>query len=343
MKRLILSCLVTAAVLDCAAGARADAGAGTTAANFLKVPVAAIPTAMAEAYTAMVGPDSILYNPAALGLMSYSSFSGSHNQYLQGITQEYATLNWRFPFGTFGAAYSALSSGQIDAYDSDDMPAGKTSTSHSVMTVSYAQSWPHFRQDARHLDPMLATPSWTRVSPVTDYRPRSYRVAAGVSVKKITETLDTESSSAQAFDAGLMLLLPGHFQFGLSALNVGGKEKMVNESFQLPSSVRLGMATDFHTVNDVMIFTLASDLVKYRDSAYFNNTGVEVDVMRLFQFRVGYRTSKDTGSRMCGGIGMNFDKLTDKDSMVLGFRADYSYVDYGDLGTTQRIGVQFIW
>ncbi len=322
---------------------RAGADAGTTAANFLKIPVAAIPSAMSDAYTAMVGPDSILYNPAALGLLSYSSFSGAHNQYLEGITQEYAALLYSFRYGTVGAAFTSVASGKIDAYDADDMPIGKTSTSHRMMMISYGRSWPHFNEDAGRLDPMLITPSWTKVEPVTSFRPRSYRFSAGVSVKKITEKLDEETSSAQAFDAGLMLLLPGHFHMGLAALNFGGGQKIVKDTFQPPSSVRFGVAKDFHTMNDVMIFTLASDAVKYRDTAYYNTTGVEVDVMRMFQFRLGYKTSKDAGSRLSGGFGLNFDRLAEKDSLVHGMRADYAFVDYGDLGATHRLGIQLIW
>ena len=335
--------LAAAAAAFLRPAALAESSAGTTSANFLKIPVAAIPTALGGAYAGMVGPDSILYNPAGLGLLSYSAFSGSHNRYLDEITQEYAALAWRFPFGTVGAAYTALNTGQIPAYDDSDMPIGNTSASQSMLVVSYAQSWPHFKQDARRLDPMLATPSWTRVAPVTDYRPRSYRVSLGVSAKRITEKLDSESASAQAFDAGLLLLLPGHFQFGASALNMGGTMKLVSEAYKLPSSYRFGLVKDFHTVNDVMVFTLVSDMVKYVDQPYLNVTGVDVDFMRLFQFRLGYVTNKDTGSRLSGGLGMNFDRLTDKDSMVLGVRADYAFSDYGDLGTTHRIGVQFIW
>ncbi len=318
-------------------------GAGTTAADFLKIPVAALPSGMGEAYTAMVGPDSMLYNPAGLGLLSYSSFSGSHNQYLDGITQEYIAATWRSPYGTVGAAFSSLSSGKIDAYDSNDMHIGVTSTGHRMMMLSYAQSWPHFGKDTGMLDPMLINPSWTRVAPVKDYRPREYRVSFGASVKKISEKLDRAQASTYAFDAGALLILPHHFHAGVSALNLGGKEKFVEESYKLPSALRFGLAKDFHTVNDVIIFTLASDAVKYSDQNSLVATGLQADIMRMFQLRVAYRTRQDSGSRICGGFGMNFDRMADKNSFLRGARLDYSYLDYGGLGATHRLGVQFIW
>ncbi len=342
--RAYLTVLSTAALLAaCNCLPAAAGGAGTTSANFLKVPVAALPSGMGEAYTAMVGPDSILYNPAGLGLLSYSAFSGAHNQYILGIKQEYLALAWRFPFGTVGAAFDALSSGNIDAYDENDMLVGKTSTLQTMTVVSFAQSWPNFKEDKGKLDPMLITPSWTRIEPVADYRPKSYRLAAGASVKKIGEKLDGESASAYAFDAGLTLILPGHFHVGASALNIGGTEKVLQESYRLPSSLRFGLAKDFHTVGDIMVFTVASDLVNYSDIGYVSGTGLQVDVMKMFQLRFGYKTRKDSGSRVSGGFGLNFDRLSDKNSFLHGARLDYAYIDYGALGTTSRIGVQFIW
>lgn len=325
-----------------AAPARAG-GAGTTAANFLKVPVAAVPTAMGEAYGAMAGPDSILYNPAGLGLLSYSSFSGAHNQYLVGIKQEYLALAWRFPFGTVGAAFSSMSSGDIDAYDENDMPIGNTSSSHQLAVLSFGKSWPYFRKDLGRIDPMLISPGWTRIEPVRDYRPKSYRVAVGGSVKKISEKLAGESASSYAFDAGATLVLPRRLQLGVSAQNLGGDRKLGSASAELPSALRFGVAKGFSTVNDVMAFTVASDMVKYSDREYLSATGLEIDVMKMFQLRLGYKTQKDSGSRICGGFGLNFDRLSEKGGLLKGARLDYAYVDYGNLGTTSRIGVQLVW
>lgn len=344
MKKSARIMLAAAAFLAALSGPPARAGgAGTTTANFLKIPVAAMPSGLAEAYTAMVGPDSMLYNPAGLGLLSYSSLSGSHNQYIDGITQEYLAATWRSPWGTLGAAFSTLSSGDIDAYDSNDMRIGSTSSGHRMMSLSIAQSWPHFNQDIGKLDPMLITPGWTKVALVRDYRPRAYRLSAGATVKKISEKLGADSASAYAYDAGLLLVLPHHLHVGVSALNMGGEEKFAGETYKLPSSLRFGLAKDFRTINDVMVFTLSSDLVKYSDSDYLSATGLETDVMRLFQLRIGYQTRKDSGSRICGGFGMNFDSLSDKNSFLRGARMDYAYLDYGSLGVTHRLGVQFIW
>jgi hypothetical protein len=242
-----------------------------------------------------------------------------------------------------GAAFSSLSSGDIDSYDANDMRVGAISTGHRMAMLSYAQSWPNYGKDKGMLDPMLINPSWTRIEPVKDYRPRAYRLALGASVKQVNERLAREKASSLAFDAGALLILPRHFHAGLSALNFGGREKFVEENYKLPSELRFGIAKDFHTVNDVIVFTLASDLIKYSDQGSFVVAGLQSDIMRMFQLRLGYRTRKDSGSRIAGGFGMNFDRLADKNSFLRGARLDYAYLDYGGLGGTHRVGVQFIW
>ena len=68
--RVNIIAVAAALLAACPAASVRAGGAGATAASFLKIPVAAMPSGMGEAYTAMVGPDSILYNPAGLGLMS---------------------------------------------------------------------------------------------------------------------------------------------------------------------------------------------------------------------------------------------------------------------------------
>ncbi|MBU2572880.1 MAG: hypothetical protein KKH28_02230 [Elusimicrobia bacterium] len=322
---------------------RASSETGTTAANFLKIPVAVIPSAMGEAYTAMVGPDSILYNPAGLGLLSYPSFSGSHNQYLEGITQEYAALTYRSKYGTFGFGFSMLTSGEITAYDGNDMNIGHTSTNHRFVMLSYAQSWPHFDADIGKLDPMLITPSWTRVEPVIDYRPKAYRIALGASIKQVGEKLADQKSTAYSFDAGALAVLPAHVQIGVSVLNFSGRQKFADETYDLPRVLRAGIAKDFHTINDIMIFKTAADVVKYSDYGFFGCIGFETDVMRVFQLRIGYKTQRDTGSRISGGFGMNFDSFTEKENIIHGVRVDYAYLDYGNLGATHRLGLQLIW
>lgn len=336
--------LLTAAFLAASPAVPVLAGdsPGLTGANFLKIPVAAMPAAMGESYTALIGPDSALYNPGALGLLGYSSFSGSHNTYLADITQEYAALSVRTRYGTAGFSFSSLSSGGITAYDADDQIIGETETSHRVAALTFARSWPNFPSDIGMIDPMIIPPSWTRIHEVRDYRPKAYRFAAGVTVKHIMEELDDDSSSAWAADAGVMLVLPGRVQIGASALNLGTSQNFSSESAALPSSYRFGVAKDFHTVKDLMVFTVAADAVKYRDASLYQSFGLEVDILRFLQVRAGHKTSDNALAATTVGFGFNFDKFTES-GFLKGIRVDYASIGYGELGSTSRIGLQAVW
>ncbi|MBI4655175.1 MAG: hypothetical protein HY746_00355 [Elusimicrobia bacterium] len=316
---------------------------GATSANFLKIPVAVIPSALGQSYTAMISPDSILFNPAGLGLLSYSCFSGSHNQYVVGIRQEYAAITYRSKYGAVGLGFSMLDSGDIPSYDQDDILLGNTDTSHQFIILSVSQSFPNFPQDRGKLDPMIITPNWTRIEPVTDYRPKVYRFSIGASAKSVAETLDDLTSKTYTFDFGALLVLPHHFQIGASFLNAGGKQKFFTSSYEVSSVSRFGIAKDFHTVGDIMIFTLIGDMVKESDKDRYGSFGIETDILRLFQFRMGYVSRKDEGSKISGGLGLNLDRFTEKENIISGARVDYAYLNYGDFGATHRIGFQLIW
>lgn len=315
---------------------------GTTSANFLKMPVAPVPTGMGQAYTAMYGTDSVLYNPSGLAIMNYSSFSAAHNQYFMNMTQEYAALNLRFPFGTIAASYTSFSSGKFQGYDSGDNPTGNISAQFSAAGITFAKSWPYFEEDRGMIDPMPVTPFWSRLENVEDFRPKTYRFSVGATIKNISENLEESTANTFAFDAGALLILPGHWQFGFSTMNNGGNIRHEVESFPLPSVVRIGVAKDVHTKGDVMIFTFSADGVKYRDSDMFLAAGTEVNIARVFQARAGYSTQSDILGAFTAGAGLSLD-MFGAEGFLKGARLDYAFSNYASFGATHRIGFQIIW
>jgi len=128
---------------------------GTTSANFLKIPIAPVPSGMGQAYTAMYGTDSVMYNPAALAIMNYSSISGAHEQYIMEMSQEYLAANLRFKFGTIAFSYNGFSSGKFQGYADDggiERPSGNISAEFNSVAVSFAKSWPYFPEDKGKLE-----------------------------------------------------------------------------------------------------------------------------------------------------------------------------------------------
>ena len=315
---------------------------GTTSANFLKMPVAPVPSGMNQAYTALYGTDSVLYNPGALAIMNYSSISGAHEQYFLDMTQEYLAANLRFKFGTIALSYNSFSSGKFQGYEIGDLPTSKISAGFSAIGLTFSKSWPYFPEDRGMLDPMPVTPYWSRLEQVEDFRNKTYRLSIGATAKYINEDLYESKSGTFAFDTGALLILPGHWQFGFSALNYGGKIKHYEKAYPLPSVLRAGVAKDIHTKSDVMIFTFDVDGVKYTDADLFLTLGTEVNIAKVFQVRVGYSSEKDVLNNLTAGAGMSLD-IFGEDGFFSGARIDYAFGSYGDFGATHRIGFQVIW
>ena len=220
----------------CWAGSLFASDYGTTSANFLKIPVAPVPAGLGQAYTAMYGTDSVLYNPGALAIMNYSSVSGAHAQYFSDMTQEYFAANMRFDFGTIALSYVSLSSGKFAGYQqtsggpATDNPTGDISAQFSSMALSFSKSWPYFPEDRGMIDPMPITPFWGKMEEVEDFRVKTYRLSLGATIKRVSEDLYETTASTIGMDVGALLILPGHWQFGASALNYGGKIKHAYES-----------------------------------------------------------------------------------------------------------------
>ncbi|MFA6583637.1 MAG: hypothetical protein WCS77_05005 [Elusimicrobiaceae bacterium] len=330
------------ALVFCAGPAMADS-AGTTAANFLKIPIAPIPAALGSAYTAMSGVDSIMYNPAGLGLLSFASFSGAHNQYLEGITQEYGALAVPFSWGRVGAAFTTLSSGDFDAYDENGSHIGQTNSSHMMFALSYANSFPYVAEDRGLHDRMLMMPDWSKIDDVERYRSQTFRFSFGGTVKYIRERLDDTSSSAMAFDGGVILVPYKYVQLGASVQNLGQQQKFSEEGFDLPLTYRAGIATNIVAPKRLVVVKFLADAVKEKDRDLAFNFGSEIGVNQMVQGRIGYRTNQNLGNGFTFGAGLCLDRFSEDSYFVSGVRFDYAYIFQGAFGASHRIGLQILF
>ena len=337
-KKLAFSCVIALVSAVC----RAD-DTGTTGANFLKIPVAPVPTAMGQAYTAISGVDSIMYNPAGLGLMSYSAVSLAHNSYIEGIHQEYLAAAVHTNIGTFGAAFTTLSSGDFDAYDENGASIGTTNSSHMLGIVSYSQSFPHWNQDRNQQDHQLMLSGWSRIPDVDLYRPSTTRISIGASYKYIKERLDTTSASANSADVGVIVVPFKRVQLGASLLNINGSENFGTQEFSLPRTLRIGAATDFVGRKRLVVFRPSADYVKESDRNAYYCAGIEVNAVEMLLLRAGMRTDRDIGTGISMGVGIVLDKFNREDNILSGVRFDYTFSNEGDFSSSQRFGVQILF
>ncbi|MGC8867750.1 MAG: hypothetical protein ACP5PA_06035 [Elusimicrobiales bacterium] len=312
--------------------------------SFLNIPPAPYPTSLAESFAARVNADSVLYNPAGLGLLSYSSLSIAHNKYIEGLLQQYINAVIDTPYGNFSAFYSVMKSGDIISYDESENITGNTSISYSYYGFSYSKGFPYFDYARKKIDPMLITPSWSRIKPVGVYIPKVYRFSFGLTAKKLEERLDTEKRGINLFDGGVLLVLPGHFHIGASIQNVSSKSRFYQQYEKIPSTFRFGVAKDFSTIKQIINFIFTADYVGVEGNKNYLSMASEIDILKAFQMRFGYSTKDNPGfSRFVFGMGMTFDSFLTKESLVKGLRMDYAYLEHKYFGSTHRIGFQMIW
>jgi hypothetical protein len=306
MKKLMIIS-VAALAAACVAGA---ADAGSSAAAFLKIGVGARAVGMGEAQAgAAEGPEALYWNPAGLAVDSHRAVSFTHNEWLDDVRYEYLGLSYPlFNLGTVGFSAGRISMGDLVGRDEQGNYTGDFGASDMALSLGYAGTFFKF-------------------------------LSVGAAAEYISSKIEDESASAVAGSVGALaaLPLPG-LSAGVSASNIGGEMKFIEEGDPLPLTVRGGLAYTLPfggETNDLMV---AVDGVKFNDNDdVMVNTGVEYWFMKTIAARVGYKGNYDEDG-LTGGMGFRYSPAA-----KLALLADYAYADMGVFGATHRItvGMQF--
>jgi tetratricopeptide (TPR) repeat protein len=290
---LFVVCLVFS--ISCL-GFAAQAGVGSTSgADFLKLGGGARPLALGNAYTAL-GSDasSVFYNPAGLGRMGFPEAMTMYNSWLADTRQQAAVIAYPLNFGVVALGYSSLTSGSIQGYDQTGALTSVFDTGSSVMSVSLGRS----------INPNLF---W------------------GVSVKAISDRLETVTARTTAIDTGITYLLNPNLVFGASIMNAGSGLVYVAEKTALPTCYRVGAAYKTSLLNEDI--RLAGDMAAYPDGTKLD-LGIEYLVRDFLAFRIG-----DSNSNLRAGIGVKANLLA----------LDYAYFFHQDLGATHQVSISFLF
>jgi opacity protein-like surface antigen len=334
MKKLLLIILVLISVPL----SYSQSKVGTTAANFLTIPVGPRATSMGSAFTAIANDATSAYwNPAGLSRMTNSEFTASTAEWLVDTR-----LNW------IGLAYKldennsiGISVNQLDYGEEDittpEQPSGtgaKWSASDLAIGLSYSTN-------------------------LTD------RFSIGGTAKYISQRIWNESASAFALDIGLLFYteLEG-LSLGMNIANFGTEMKMEGkdllrpididpsqagnnpniagsletDSWPLPLVFSVGIAYDLNVHEDWGI-TFASDAVIPNNYSTYGNIGGEVIWNNMISLRAGYKGINylfDDASKnedkfeegLTAGIGVQYD--------FGGFFVKFDY-GYSDLGIFSEI------
>ncbi len=293
---------------------------GTTAAEFLSIPVGARATGMGNAIAASVDDATAMYwNPAGLGRMDKAAFAAEHASWLAGINFNYAAVALPTRLGTFGMAVTSLRTPDMRV----TTVAAQEGTGESFNAASYA----------------LAA-SWGKA--LTD------RFTFGATGKLVNERIWHSSASGLALDVGTVFVTPFRgMRLGASIANFGTKMQMVgddllvvsdidpvnrgnNESnrallrtdrFDMPLIMRIGLAGEV-VDHQAMRMTLAVDILSPNNSNQFVNLGAELGLLGdLLMVRAGYSELflQDSIRSLAMGGGLRYDFSS------VGLAIDYAF------------------
>lgn len=334
MKKILIAIMV----LITAVVAFPQSKVGTTAANFLTIPVGPRATSMGSAFTAVSNDaTAAFWNPGGLSRVLRSEFTASTAEWLVGTRLNWVGLAFKLDENNaVGISINQLDYGE-EIITTAQQPEGtgeKWSASDIAVGLSYARN-------------------------LTD------RFSIGGTVKYISQKIWNESASAFALDIGLLFYteLPG-LSLGMNISNFGtemqlaGKDllkpidvdpanagnnpniagSLDTDSWPLPLVFSVGLAYDMDIHQDWDI-TFATDVVIPNNYATYGNLGAEVTWNKIISLRVGYKGINylfDDASKkedkfeegLTAGIGVQYD-----------FGAFFAKFDYGysDLGIFSEI------
>lgn len=142
----------------------------------------------------------------------------------------------------------------------------------------------------------------------------SSNVSFGISLRYLSSQLDQDIKSS-AFSSDISMLYHREdLRFGLGVSNLGSKIDYGNDSYQLPTRIKSGIAYHFSLSDDHSLLT-AADLFYQLTPNYSgiaSGLGVEYNYKRLFAFRTGYHyEGTNVGASYATiGLGTKFSGLS---------------------------------
>lgn len=331
------------AVVCCGTLVFAQSKVGSTAANFLSIPVGPRATAMGGSFTAIANDASAAYwNPGGLSRIRRNEFMASSTEWLVDTKINYFAV----AFKVNDENGIAISINQLNYGDDEittaEKPGGtgeRWTAQDLAVGVSYARN-------------------------LTD------RFSIGASAKYITQTIWHETSNAFALDVGLLFetQLKG-LRLGMNITNFGTEMKMEGkdllqaadidqtnagnnpniasnldtDSWPLPLTFTVGLAYDA-VATESWTVTVATDAIIPNNYETYTNCGAEILWNNMVALRCGYngynyvfnkpaKTAASFEEGLTAGFGLEYD--------FGGFFAkiDYSYTDFGIFSNISKYSI----
>lgn len=311
---------------------------GTSAAQFLRLPVGARSAAMGGAVTGDIADaSSMFWNPAGLADINDYTVMVEYADWFVDVNHNYLGVVLPSKHGNFGLNVVALNMGEMEE-TTYDFPEG-TGRTFSAYSVAIGASYAHYL--------------------MKDFR-------MGVNLKFVNETIMNSSAQTFAFDIGTLYKLPFlGLRFGVSVTNVGGKmqmdgddliipvdldeegrgnyepdAKLATRAYPLPLRLKVGFAWDA-VKNENTRVTLTLDGNSPSDNTQSVSVGTEIGLLDdLVMLRGGLPNlgQEDRTDEFTTGIGIKYP-INENLKVNVGYAFQkFKYLDYVNRMT---LSVQF--
>lgn len=337
MKKLLFTLLFIAVIAPSSLVQAQLSKVGTTAAEFLRIPVGARSSAM-SAYTATVNDASaMVLNPAGLADISTGQIQVEITDWYLDINHSYLGAAIPTKKGVAGIHVLAMNYGEFEETTAEAQ--GLTGRTFNAYSVSFGASY------AQYLIPQFTI---------------------GGTAKVVYEQIANSSASTIAFDIGTMYDTPFYgIRFGVSVTNVGSKLQMegndliissdpdesgegnyepdallATDDFDLPLMLKVGLAWDAIDRDGVKA-TLSIDGNNPSNNTQSLSIGGEVSLLNDKVFLRGgvpYIGQDDAIETFNGGIGVKYTLSND-----VGVAFNYTYHGYNYLGDVNKLSLQIFF
>jgi len=302
LKNRFLAAVALLFCVSCSVGAEE----GASGAQFLRIGPAAMVSSLGEAGAVVTGAQSVFYNPAGLSGVGGTEVSVSHVKWIMELGYSSLAAAKRIGGGVYALSVNYLAIPAISKYDRYGSKLSDSySASDKAVTAAYARS-------------------------ISD------RTSVGFGLKYISCTLDSDSASAFAADAGVRYeALPGTLVFGASVQNAGTTLKYQSQGDPLPLNLKAGGRYIFKMEEERDLkksVAVLADVNQLRDTGVYANLGLDFSAIyannSAFSLRAGYKAdAADSGGGLSFGLGMDMET----------YSIDYAYSPMGDLGQAHRM------
>ncbi|MFN1834102.1 PorV/PorQ family protein [Balneola sp. MJW-20] len=308
--------------------------AGTSAAEFLRIPVGARASAMSAMTATVNDASAAIYNPAGLADIEGKEIMLEYTDWYLDLNHTFLGVAIPAGKGVAGLNVVALNMGEFE--ETTVEAQGKTGRTFNAYSASIGASY------AQYLIPQFSI---------------------GGSVKFIYEKIFNSSASTFAFDIGTLYETPfDGIKLGVSITNAGSKlqldgddllissdpdpngggnyepdAKRATEAFNLPLMLRVGLAWDPYVSENIRT-TITVDGNSPSNNVQSISVGGEIGLLNeLIQIRGGvpYMGQDDRIETFNAGVGVRY-KLDER--LQLGI--NYTYHGYQYLSDVNKISLQ---